>query len=136
MSRPLRSTPVTEASPLLRAGPPASAATVLNASQFPLRNALPVTTPGRVDMSALAFPRSMQKPQTRLAPPPCRTPPGQSTGTRQTLPEVLSKTPVLMPPKTFTTRHQRFAFARLPDPYLTHHVRLFLIAHHDSLQLT
>ena len=136
MSRPLRSTPITEASPLLRAGPPASAATVLNASQFPLPGALPVTTPVRVDVSALAFPRSMQKPQTRLAPPPCRTPSGQSTGTRQTLPEVASKTPVLMPPKTFTTRQQRFAFARLPDPYLTHLVRLFLIAHHDSLQLT
>lgn len=26
---------------------------------------------------ALAFPRSMQKPQTGLAPPQCRTPPGQ-----------------------------------------------------------
>jgi hypothetical protein len=35
-----------------------------------------------------------------------------------------------------STRQQRFAFARLPDPYLTHLVRLFLIAHHDSLQLT
>jgi hypothetical protein len=32
MSRPLRSTPITGASPLLRAGPPADPATVLNAS--------------------------------------------------------------------------------------------------------
>ena len=34
MSRPLRSTPITGASPLLRAGPPARAATVLNTSGF------------------------------------------------------------------------------------------------------
>jgi len=32
MNRPLRSTPITGASPLLRAGPPADAATVLNVS--------------------------------------------------------------------------------------------------------
>ncbi len=27
---------------------------------------------------------------------------------------------------------QRFTHVRLPDPYLTHHVRLFLNAHHNS----
>src|SRR5262245_57871550 len=43
MSRPLRSTPVAEASPLLRAGPPADAATVLNASRFLPLDALPLT---------------------------------------------------------------------------------------------
>ena len=36
----------------------------------------------------------------------------------------------------FSTRQQRFACARLPGPHLTHHVRLFLIAHHDGLQPT
>ena len=36
-----------------------------------------------------AFSRSMQKPQTGLASPPCRTPPGQSTGTRQTHPGII-----------------------------------------------
>src|SRR3989442_1274900 len=35
-----------------------------------------------------------------------------------------------------TTLRQRFALARLPDPHLTHHVRLFLIAHHDGHQPT
>ena len=35
-----------------------------------------------------------------------------------------------------STRHQRFAHARLPDPHLTPHRRLFLIAHHDGLQPT
>ena len=45
MSRPLRSTPITRASPLLRAGPPADAATVLSASRFPPRGALPLAAP-------------------------------------------------------------------------------------------
>jgi hypothetical protein len=35
-----------------------------------------------------------------------------------------------------STRRQRFAHARLPGPHLTHHVRLFLNAHHDGLQPT
>lgn len=37
---------------------------------------------------------------------------------------------------TFSTRHQRFACARLPGPHLTPHGRLFHIAHHDGLQPT
>src|ERR1019366_9258940 len=45
MVRPLRSTPVTGASPLLRTGPPARPASVLNTSQFLLLGALPLTTP-------------------------------------------------------------------------------------------
>jgi hypothetical protein len=88
MSRPLHSTPVTWASLLLGAGPPADAATVLNASQFLLLGVLPLAThpSGAAAVSASAFPRSIQKPQTGLAPPPCRTPPGQSAGTRQAHP--------------------------------------------------
>jgi hypothetical protein len=42
MSRPLRSTPITGVSSLLRAGPPARAASVLNASRFPPPSALPL----------------------------------------------------------------------------------------------
>jgi hypothetical protein len=42
MSRSLRSTLVTSASSLLQTGPPARAATVLNASQFQLLRALPL----------------------------------------------------------------------------------------------
>lgn len=34
----------------------------------------------------------------------------------------------------FSTLHQRFARARLPDPHPTSTWRLFLIAHHDGLQ--
>jgi hypothetical protein len=32
-----------------------------------------------------------------------------------------------------STRQQRFACARLPDPHLTRHARLFHIAHHDHV---
>lgn len=56
--------------------------------------------------------------QVRLAPPTCRTPPGQSAG-----PPDSSQSPglalVSTPLKFVTTRHQRFALARLPDPHLT-----------------
>src|SRR5674476_407467 len=45
MVRPLRSTPITGASSLLRTGPPARPASVLNTSQFLLPGALPLTTP-------------------------------------------------------------------------------------------
>src|SRR5438128_2604104 len=45
MSRPLRSAPITRASPLLRAGPPAAAATVLSASRFLPPSALPLARP-------------------------------------------------------------------------------------------
>ena len=44
-------------------------------------------------------------------------PPGSSRDSRYI--------PVPMPPLSVSTRHQRFACARLPDPYLTHPVRLF-----------
>ena len=78
MVRPLRSTPITGASSLLRTGPPARPASVLNTSQFLLLGALPLTTHNlRAEVSGHAFPRSMQQPQTRLASPPCRTPSGQ-----------------------------------------------------------
>ena len=48
MSRPLRFTAITAASPLLRAGPPAGHATVLNVSRFPPPDALPLTKPSRL----------------------------------------------------------------------------------------
>src|ERR1700712_739524 len=47
MSRPLRSAPITGTSPLLRADPPANAATVLNVSRLPPLDALPVATPNQ-----------------------------------------------------------------------------------------
>ena len=123
MSRPLRSTPITGASPLLRAGPPASAATVLNASGYRRQRAPsrhpPSTSPtGRQAVSAPAFPRSVQEPQTGLAPPKRRTPPGQYSGTRQAHPGN-SWPPRFRCHLHVSTRQQRFAHARLPDPHLT-----------------
>ena len=45
-----------------------------------------------------------------------------------------SPTPVSMSPVFLSTRHQRIACARLPDPHLTHVTRaLFHIAHHDRV---
>ena len=55
MSRPLRSAPITGASPLLRAGPPARAATVLSTSPFQRLGALPLA-PSQGAVSARAFP--------------------------------------------------------------------------------
>jgi hypothetical protein len=60
--------------------------------------------------------------------------------TRQTLPGLTYYTPVLMSPYLLTTHPQRSPKTRtahrLPDPHLTHLVRLFHIAHHDGLQPT
>ena len=42
-------------------------------------------------------------------------------------------TPVSMSPVSLSTRLQRFAYARLPDPHLTRHARLFHIAHHSRV---
>ena len=60
--------------------------------------------------------------------------------TRQTHPGLTYYTPVLMSPYCVTTQPQRSPKTRtahrLPDPHLTHLVRLFHIAHHDGLQPT
>ena len=100
MSRPLRSTatPASSGFPLLRAGPPASAATGTQCLRFlPLARSLspPVelSPQARTTVSSLAFSRSMQEPQTRLTPPLRRAPPGQQTGIRQAHPEGLARTP-------------------------------------------
>src|SRR5437763_16568531 len=60
MTRPLRSPPITGGSALLRAGPPAHAASVLNASRFPPLGALPLTDPhacrcGSIDIRLPTF---------------------------------------------------------------------------------
>ena len=61
----------------------------------PLGNSL---SPSSTAVSRRAFPRSMQKPQTGLTSPTCRTPPGQKADTRQTHPGLTYYTPVLMSP--------------------------------------
>src|SRR6478609_9592963 len=138
MSRPLRSTPITRASPLLRAGPPAGTASVLNVSGF-----------RRTTLSLSPTAQSSTDGQYRHPPShvPCRS---SRSGSRhlhaghrlanqrasaRLIPETLELpgSDVIL---VVSTLPQRFAHARLPDPHLTHHVRLFLIAHHDGHQPT
>lgn len=77
-------------------------------------------------------PRELRGP----ASPICRTPSGKKADHPPDSPRSQSHAPVLMSTDEVSTRRQRFACARLPGPHLTHLVRIFLIAHHDSLQLT
>jgi len=70
MARPLHSTPITEASPLLRAGPPARSATVLNNSQFLLLAALPLGIGHTLDRHRFRstpshVPRESRRPDSR-----------------------------------------------------------------------
>src|SRR4029450_1602890 len=64
----------------------------------------------------------------------------RKTDTRQTHPGLTYYTPGFMPPYRVTTHPPRSpktrTAPRLPDPPLTHLVRLFHIAHHDGLQPT
>jgi hypothetical protein len=63
--------------------------------------------------------------QTKLAPPPRRTPPGQSAGTRQAHPGALAR-PRFRCHLSRSTRHQRFTHVRLLGPHLTRSMtRLF-----------
>src|SRR5918997_1172957 len=119
MTQPLRSTPITEASSLLQVGPPACLATVLNPLRFQPLGTLPpahLHKVGCVETRLLPFhakaadqARVVYMPDT--AWPVSGHPPDSSRNTPHA--------PVSMSPVSVTTLHQRFACARLPDPYLT-----------------
>ena len=122
MIRPLRSTPITEASALLRAGPPTCPATVLNPSQFLLLETLPLARqplrgqrPG-IETCLPTF-RAKAADQARVASMPDTAwpvnglPPNSSRNS--------NGTPVLMSPDCITTLPQRFTHVRLPGPHLT-----------------
>ena len=75
---PFAPPPITGASPLLRAGPPARPASVLSPSRCLPLGALPLARPAAGGQYRdTPSPRSARKPQTGLTSPPCRTPPGQ-----------------------------------------------------------
>src|ERR1035437_2657275 len=120
MGRPLRSTPITGASSLLRTGPPARPASVLNTSQFLLLGALPLTTPnhagGGIGTCLPTFHAASRRSGSRRLPAghrqaskraPARLIPGQ--GVR----------PGFDVTYWLSTLHQRFTCVRLPDPHLT-----------------
>jgi hypothetical protein len=122
MIRLLRSTPITGASPLLRAGPPACPATVLNPLRFLPLGMLPLATgpPKRARRcvgARLPTFHAKAADQARVASMPDTTwpvsglPPGSSQGPNDAR--------VLMSSDCITTRPQRFACARLPGPHLT-----------------
>ena len=108
MTRPLRSPPTAPSRRLpATTGRSASAPRI---STQPLAGSARLgrsLAPPTAVVSGCAFPRSVQEQQTRLTSPSCRTPSGQSAGTRQTPPGPLESVPVLMPPIYVTTRHQR-----------------------------
>src|SRR4029450_8904750 len=144
MTRPLRSTPITGASPLLRAGPPGrhrrrqrAFPCSMREPQTRLMPPLWRTPPGHASRTPPGPLPSTRAPQPALIPPLCRTPPGQSSGPRQVLlPQPGAWPRFRCPFVNVTTRQQRFGFTHLPGPHLALHRCLFHIAHHDGLQPT
>jgi hypothetical protein len=123
MTRPRRSTRITR-SQLPRGGPPLRHASLLKPSRFqplgPLALADSEHHPHFAVRGITAqVPTFHTEAQAKLAPPPCRTPPGQSAGSRQAPhePELQARFRCRLP---VSTRPQWFTLARLLDPYLTH----------------
>ena len=139
---------VTHASQVLRASPPASVASVLNAYGFCLGTLPPATfgacDPGRhIDARLLTF-RARAADQDHAASTPGTAWPGTRAPAKLISREGAGP-PISMPSLTFdastTTPHrvspaERF-WKRLPGPHLTGSSPAFsLDAHHDSRQLT
>ena len=118
MSRPLRSAPITGASPLLRAGPPARAATVLSTSPFRRLGALPLA-PSRARYRHAPSRVSAREPQTGLAPPARRAPPGQQYGHSARLIPGRALSPRFRCRLLLSTLQRWFTRVRLPGPRLT-----------------
>ena len=123
MSRPLRSAPITGASALLRAGPPACAAigtrrlTVSAARRAPSRTRPHPQGTGRSIGTRLPTFRAEAADQAHAASMPDTAwpinghPPGSSRSRIDT--------PVSMSLPNISALHQRFTCVRLPGPYLT-----------------
>ena len=78
------------------------------------------------------FPRSAPEPDTELAPPLRRTPPGQEHRNPPDSSQGNNWTPVSAVVATLSTFHQWFTHVRLLGSHLTHHVRVFRNAHHPG----
>jgi len=133
-TRPLRSSPITRPSPLLRGGPPPCRASVLSPSQIScLGFSLP---PASVNTPASAITaRGSHVSCQRLNRARATSVPGNRQGSKQVSPGSSrgnNWTPVTIAAATLTTFQQWFTRVRLPGPHLTHHVRLFRGAHHPG----
>jgi hypothetical protein len=121
MSRPLRSAPITGASALLRAGPPARAATVLSTSPFQRLGALPLVLPRRssIDARLPMFPHASRRPGSRHLHAGHRL--ASNAGFRQAHPGTGINAPVLMPSSTLDASavvHSRSPSRSPPDSSL------------------
>ena len=119
MSRPLRSAPITGTSALLRAGPPARAATVLSTSPFQRLGALPLALAPRAQCQRAPSRVSAREPQTGLAPPARRAPPGQQYGHSARLIPGRALSPRFRCRLLISTLQRWFTRVRLPGPRLT-----------------
>jgi hypothetical protein len=120
MSRPLRSALITRASPLLQAGPPARAATVLSTSPFQRLGALPLAPASlRAQYRRAPSRVSAREPQTGLAPPARRAPPGQQYGHSARLIPRRALSPRFRCRLLISTLQRWFTRVRLPGPRLT-----------------
>jgi hypothetical protein len=119
MSQPLRSARITRASALLRAGPPARAATVLSTSPFQRLGALPLALAPRAQCQRAPSRVSAREPQTGLAPPARRAPPGQQYGHSARLIPGRALSPRFRCRLLISTLQRWFTRVRLPGPRLT-----------------
>ena len=132
-SQPTSRVLVHKASSLLRDGPPPCPATVLGLlRRGPLEDLPLAASPaGWWHCRGDRFPCSMQKPR----PGSRHLHAGRRLGSRQAPPRLVPEprsAPVSTPLRFLTTRHQRFALARLPDPHLDAITAApFRSAHHE-----
>jgi hypothetical protein len=132
IARPLRSTPITGTSALLRAGPPTLLATVLNFSRFiRLKRSLSPPTGQQCRVVSSHVPRKSSRLDSRHLHAGHRL--ASKRVFRQTSPREQMISPVLMSLVSITTLRQWFTLVRLSNPYLTPLGRLFHIAHHGRV---
>src|ERR1039457_631688 len=114
-TRLLRSAPITGASSLLRAGPPARHGNGTHVPTGHSRLGHSLSPHADAAVSGHAFSRSAREPQTGLMPPLRRTPPGREAGTRQAPPGTHTVAPVLMSSERVTTLQQWSSSRSPPD---------------------
>jgi len=123
---PLRSSPITGPSTLLRAPPSLCPASVLSLLQRLSAYTSPLTSGRQV----LTF---LTEARYRVTPPSCRAPVEQSAGIPRPSSRAHHQSPVSTPSEYVSTPHRRFIFIRLSVPHLTRSMpRLFLNAHHQG----